>query len=135
MAPFAPCSARQLRPRKHQWTHWVRLLLMWAARVCLAYSGTLLDRALSLMESNKRMPEDVALRIFSGVLEGVKQFHLHDPAWAHRDIKPVRTQPWQIRDTVKGRGRGASFDALCVYRFACCIMQSALVAGEFGADF
>jgi serine/threonine kinase 16 len=51
--------------------------------------GTLLDLALKLMDTGKRMEEARALRIFSQVLDGVRQLHSHTPPWAHRDIKPA----------------------------------------------
>ena len=46
--------------------------------------GTLLDRCVALMEKGQRLPEKVALKIFEGILNGVAQFHDHEPAWAHR---------------------------------------------------
>ena len=52
-------------------------------------NGTLLDKALQLMERNERMPERQALLIFQQILHGVAAFHEHDPPWAHRDIKPA----------------------------------------------
>lgn len=51
--------------------------------------GTLLDRAVALMQRGERMPERKALQIFRAVLQGVAAFHEHEPPWAHRDIKPA----------------------------------------------
>mmetsp|Transcript_15904 Transcript_15904/g.36397 ORF Transcript_15904/g.36397 Transcript_15904/m.36397 type:complete len:323 (-) Transcript_15904:96-1064(-) len=51
--------------------------------------GTLLDRALKLMDAGIRMHEKTALKIFLQLLHGILQFHEHSPPWAHRDIKPA----------------------------------------------
>jgi serine/threonine protein kinase len=38
--------------------------------------------------TSSSLPEDVCLRIFAGVCNGIRAMHRHEPPIAHRDIKP-----------------------------------------------
>lgn len=63
------------------------------------------DRICALLQRGESWPEPDCLRVFAGLLRGLRQFHEHRPAWAHRDIKPANVL---LADSKSGGKRGAA---------------------------